>query len=162
MAPQDSCNSESGHSQFGCSRARRPYCSRFEKGSSSISQLFAHCSRKLRQNTFRKRLERARFQIVQFMKARCGLVNSGNACRCHRRLNRAVELNRVDRDHLLFSGDAQNAKTFPDVLREIRTLEETQRAASLYRSHPTYAVPDFIQAVNTLLSTQGRLRDDFR
>jgi hypothetical protein len=38
LAPQDSSNSESCHSQFGCSRPQRPYCSRFEKGSSSISE----------------------------------------------------------------------------------------------------------------------------
>ena len=114
---------------------------------------------KVRQSTFRKRLERARSQIVQFMKARCGLANSDNPCRCSRRLNRAIELHRVDRDHLLFAGDQQNASVFPNVLAHIRNLEETQRAVSVFRSHPEYAVPNFTEAITALLS--GRA-DGFR
>jgi RNA polymerase sigma factor (sigma-70 family) len=106
---------------------------------------------KVGRSAFRKRLERARSQIVAFMKARCGLANAENPCRCRRRLPRAVELHRVDRKHLLFAGEMQNANAFPDVLTDIRRLEEAQRAVALFRSHPEYAVPDFTAAVTALL-----------
>lgn len=108
---------------------------------------------------FRKRLERARSQIVAFMQNHCGLANNLNKCRCSGRVQRAMELKRVDRDRLLFAGDAVNAREFPQVLRGIRRLEETQRAVALFRSHPEYAVPDFSTAVKNLLrSSEGRMQ----
>ncbi len=103
------------------------------------------------QATFRKRLERARTEIVGFMKTRCGLANPENSCRCGRRLKRAIELKRVERENLLFAHDPEDANEFSNVLVNIRKLEETQRAVALFRSHPKYAVPDFTAAVRNLL-----------
>lgn len=85
---------------------------------------------------FRKRLSRARASITSFMISRCGLVNSANACRCRRRVTTAVHLGRVDPANLLFASSLDCAKQFPEVLAKIRQLEETRRAAALYRSHP--------------------------
>jgi len=85
---------------------------------------------------FRKRLSRARASITTFMTARCGLVNPANACRCRKRVDTAVDLGRVDPANLLFASSRDHAGRFPQVLERIRQLEETQRAAALYRSHP--------------------------
>lgn len=85
---------------------------------------------------FRKRLSRARRSITSFMTSRCGLVNPDNACRCRSRVATAVALGRVVPAKLLFASSLQQAKRFPRVLAEIRRLEETRRAAALYRSHP--------------------------
>jgi RNA polymerase sigma factor (sigma-70 family) len=82
----------------------------------------------IKPETFRKRLERARNDIVQFMKAHCGLANPANRCRCHRRLKRATELKRINSKQLLFAHDRAGANEFPNVLAEIRRLEDTQRA----------------------------------
>ena len=102
--------------------------------------------------TYRKRLERARQQIISFMQSHCGLAKAGNACRCSRRVSQALKLKRIDSQHLLFAGDKENAKSFPQVLASIRSLEEAQRAVALYRSHPACAVPDFTVAVRDLLA----------
>lgn len=85
---------------------------------------------------FRKRLSRARTSISSFMISRCGLANPANACRCRRRVATAVDLGRVDPANLLFASSLGHAKRFPQVLVKIRQLEETRRAAALYRSHP--------------------------
>jgi len=106
----------------------------------------------IKRATFRKRLERARSEIVQFMRRHCGLTNPENRCRCGRRVQRATELKRVDSNALLFASDASGAKEFPSVLVSIRKLEEAQRAVALYRSHPEYTVPDFVGMVRQLLS----------
>jgi RNA polymerase sigma factor (sigma-70 family) len=108
--------------------------------------------------TFRKRLERARAQIVEFMQARCGLASPKNPCRCHRRLERAITLKRVDRQNLLFGRDPVNARMFPEVLVKVRQLEKTQRAVALFRAHPEYAVPNFTIAVRDLLSSSRVVR----
>lgn len=105
--------------------------------------------------TFRKRLSRARLQIVEFMKAKCGLVNPENPCRCRRRVNEALRLQRIDPNHLLFAKDAKQAKSFPKILVKIRKLEETQRAVALYRSHPQQPAPeDFAAFVKKLINSQ--------
>jgi RNA polymerase sigma factor (sigma-70 family) len=85
---------------------------------------------------FRKRLSRARATITSFMRSRCGLANPANPCRCRRRVATAVALGRVDPANLLFASSQEQARRFPQVLAEIRQLEETRRAAALYRSHP--------------------------
>lgn len=107
---------------------------------------------------YRKRLERARREIINFVRGHCGLAHASNACRCSLRVAPAMQLKRLDSNHLLFAGDRANAETFPDVLATIRNLEETQRAVALYRSHPEYAVPDFSGAVKELLRDAGGTR----
>jgi len=104
---------------------------------------------------FRKRLERARAKIVKFTRDHCGLVNRDNECRCSRRVERAIELRRLDPDGLLFARDPQDARKFPQILSSIRQLQETRRAVALFRSHPEYAVPDFSAAVKNLLRSGG-------
>jgi RNA polymerase sigma factor (sigma-70 family) len=89
---------------------------------------------------FRKRLSRARASILKFMQSHCGLVNTDNACRCSRRVSTAVALGRVDPAHLLFASSQQQAQRFPQVLAQIRLLEDSRRATALYQSHPE-AVP---------------------
>lgn len=95
---------------------------------------------------FRKRLSRARSDVVAFTSAKCGLLNPSRRCRCRRRVTRAVALGRVDPHHPLFATDASRAREFPRVLAEIRRLEEVRRAAALYRSHPDFAAPSTIAA----------------
>jgi RNA polymerase sigma factor (sigma-70 family) len=85
---------------------------------------------------FRKRLSQARSQISSFMLSRCGLADPANACRCRKRVDAAVALGRVDPSRLLFASSQQQARGFPRVLAEIRRLDDTRRAAALYRSHP--------------------------
>lgn len=85
---------------------------------------------------FRKRLSRARADIITFMQGYCGLVNPDNACRCHKRASTAITLGRVDAAHLQFASSPQQARQFPQVLAHIRQLEMARRAAALYQSHP--------------------------
>ena len=84
---------------------------------------------------YRQRLARARAGIVGLMRARCGLAHPRNPCRCRRRVAIATARGRVDPAHLLFAHSSEQARTFPEVLTLIRDLEESQRAAALYRSH---------------------------
>lgn len=105
---------------------------------------------------FRKRLSRARAEVVSFMQRKCGLVNMRNACRCRRRVSQAIKLGRINPEHLLFASDAQKARNFPEVLSKIRQLEGGQRAVALYRSHPDVTVPeDLVTMVKSLINQLG-------
>jgi RNA polymerase sigma factor (sigma-70 family) len=110
---------------------------------------------RIKPETFRKRLERARIDVVEFTKAYCGLANPANRCRCHRRLKRATELRRVNSEQLLFAHDPVGAKEFPNVLAEIRRLEDAQRAVALFRSQPEYAGQDLGASIRQILGARN-------
>jgi len=106
----------------------------------------------IRPAAFRKRLSRAREAIVAFTRAKCGLVSPERPCRCRRRVDQAVRLGRVDPRRLLFATDAARARRFPEVLAEIRRLQDIRRAAALFRSHPQFAPPaDFAAQIRKLV-----------
>lgn len=103
---------------------------------------------------FRKRLSRARTTIRGLMRQRCGIVEPGNACRCGKRVETAVRQGRVDPDELLFVSSAEQAHRYPEVVETIRRLEETRRAAALYRSHVLPAPgEDFAGLVRDLIAS---------
>jgi RNA polymerase sigma factor (sigma-70 family) len=86
--------------------------------------------------TYRKRLERARATITGLMRRRCGVFDAQNHCQCAGRVTSARSRGRLDPENLLFATSTEQAKLFPDVLVEIRRLDELQRATALYQSHP--------------------------
>ena len=96
--------------------------------------------------TYRKRLERARTDVIAFTRAKCGLVAPERPCRCRRRVAHALRTGRMDPRRRLFAADAARARRFPSVLGEIRQLEEARRAASLLRSHPEPRAPEEVLA----------------
>lgn len=109
--------------------------------------------------TYRKRLSRARLGISSFMLGHCGLVDSTNRCRCSRRVKRASELGRVDPNRLMFSTSKQRAQQFPELLVEIRQLEDNQRAAALYRAQQQPAISqDFVHWLQNTLEQQESQR----
>ncbi len=83
---------------------------------------------------YRKRSQRARDRIQAFMRGHCGLLDAANPCRCTRRVGTAIELGRVDPQHLLF------------VREQVRTIERFQNAAAVYRSHPEQRAPERVVA----------------
>ncbi len=85
-------------------------------------------------STFRKRLSRARDKVTGFMINNCGLASVENNCKCSKRINRAIEVGRVNPDQPAFAISLTKAKDFPEVLQKIRNLEEQSRAAALYRA----------------------------
>ena len=98
--------------------------------------------------TYRKRLERARADVIAFTRAKCGLIAPERSCRCRRRLAHALQTGRVDPRRPLFAADAARARAFPSVLAEIRQLEDVRRVAALFRSHPEPRAPE--RVVTTL------------
>ncbi len=103
---------------------------------------------------YRKRLSRARSRIRRFMSGHCGLVDEGNACRCRRRIDRAIELGRVDPDNLLFAGSAVRSADHPSLLRRIEEVEDLHRTAAVFRTHPDFAAPArIVDGIQELLSS---------
>jgi RNA polymerase sigma factor (sigma-70 family) len=89
----------------------------------------------------RQRLSRARRQLEAFTESYCGIVNERAPCRCDRRVERAVELGRIQRKSLPLAGHARRSLT-----DSVRKMEDLHTTAALFRSHPDYAAPDQLAA----------------
>ena len=84
---------------------------------------------------YRQKLSRSKRALHQFLNEQCGLVNSKNSCRCHKRVDRAVEQGRIKPEKLLFT---RNKKT--ETLIEL--IDDMEDSAHLYRSNALYVASD--------------------
>ncbi len=87
--------------------------------------------------TFRKRLQRARADLHNFMHSHCGLLNESNPCRCARKTRAFVESGHLDRKDLKFQRDrvASIAEAAPRDAGVVSEKLEYDYPA-LYREHP--------------------------
>jgi RNA polymerase sigma factor (sigma-70 family) len=79
----------------------------------------------------RKRLERARAQILAFTKSYCGLVSDAAACRCNRRVPAALRLGRVNPALPVFS---VHSISFEQLRTAVRQLDQARTVLELHRS----------------------------
>ncbi|GAB2522386.1 RNA polymerase sigma factor [Nocardia heshunensis] len=89
---------------------------------------------------YRKRVERARKRLGNFLESTCGLANPQAFCRCSRRVDKAVELGRVDPRRPAFA-----AHPITPGGRSVQQAEEQMvrlhDAAAVLGAHPDYAAP---------------------
>jgi RNA polymerase sigma factor (sigma-70 family) len=103
---------------------------------------------------FRKRLSRARGLVMDFMKKKCGLFNSENPCRCARQISFAEKRGLINSEKLLFATHpSKSNKEMPNP-DQLRLMDEFQRLAALFRSHPDYVAPaGLVDYLKTALQT---------
>ncbi|MFE7801262.1 RNA polymerase sigma factor [Nocardia sp. NPDC057440] len=102
---------------------------------------------------YRKRLERAKKRIGTFLNATCGVANPEAFCRCSRRVNKAVELGRIDPRRPRFAAHSISAggRTVTEAEDQMIRLHD---AAAVLRAHPDYAAPEAkMQAISGLLDS---------
>ncbi|MFE9574803.1 RNA polymerase sigma factor [Nocardia sp. NPDC006044] len=89
---------------------------------------------------YRKRLERAKNRLGNFLTATCGVANPEAFCRCSRRVDKAVALGRVDARKLAFARHpvAPGGRTAEQAEQQMARLHD---AAAVLRAHPDYAAP---------------------
>lgn len=85
---------------------------------------------------YRKRLSRARSEVVAFTANSCGLANPSAKCSCPRRLPAAIALGRVDPERIFFA--AGEALPFGDVVAQAKALEGALTVLKLQRATPTF------------------------
>ncbi len=103
---------------------------------------------------FRKRLSRARQRIAAFMQQKCGLANPSNPCRCQLQVEPNVANGRIQPANLLFATHPTRSSQKAQLLEQIQQMDELERAAALFRSHPDYAAPtDFITSIKSLVDS---------
>lgn len=103
---------------------------------------------------YRKRLERARKKIGNFLTTTCGLVNPGNPCRCENMMDFAVETQWIDPDNLFFINHPCKEKKCKEQVENLHEFTELGRIASLYRNQPEFIAPSsFTESVKALVES---------
>ncbi len=88
-------------------------------------------------DNFRQSLARARRDLYQFMNNQCGLVNTANPCRCHKKTKGFIDAGHVDPQSLKFTSKRVDKvrSVVADTLTQIDNALDQQYAA-LFRDHP--------------------------
>ncbi|MCI4671825.1 MAG: RNA polymerase sigma factor [Bacteroidia bacterium] len=84
---------------------------------------------------FRKRLSNSRKKLHAFIHRNCGIVNPSNPCRCHKKVDDAIENNRINPEKLLFTKTERTEQL-------IVSISSIQDEVGLYQSNPDYQSPD--------------------
>jgi RNA polymerase sigma factor (sigma-70 family) len=79
---------------------------------------------------FRKRLQRARDEVMAFTRTHCGLVSNHAACTCHRRVAAALAAGRARDTDVDF---AAGPTSFAEARTAIATLDAAKRALAVHR-----------------------------
>ena len=115
----------------------------------------------------RKRVSRARSQILAFMQSRCGWVDEKYPCRCAKQLPTVIRGGQLDPQHLLFathperkdaSSPGAKAQRIEDARKLKEKVEELDRAIDVFRSHPNYGAPDTLRSKLQRLIRGGRFK----
>lgn len=104
---------------------------------------------------YRKRLSRARQQLVGFVAGNCGIVNPANPCRCHRLAGVKRQVGLLNPDALLYAQihDAKSQQALTEAQRP--ELDMDCRTIELLRAHPGYATrSDLASMIEHIVSAQ--------
>lgn len=104
---------------------------------------------------FRQLLSRARHDLYEFMRDRCGLVRSANPCRCARKAAGFMRNGWLDPGSRQFSKDriAEVRKRAPEGLEELGALDREH--AELFQKQPFLAGPDLAGRLREILAESG-------
>jgi len=103
-------------------------------------------------DNFRQQLSRARNDLYQFMQRKCGLVNTANPCRCHKKTRSFIEQGWVDPQSLTFKGSyiAQAFENSADRQQQLEDLMDT--SYNVFRQLPFYNRDEAGVLLRTLLN----------
>lgn len=91
--------------------------------------------------TYRKRLERARRQVREAMRGRCGLLDASAPCQCAKRINYAIGKGRIGPDGPVLPTYPTRTQN-PQVAKAAADLGRLRNVGELLRTHPDYAAPE--------------------
>lgn len=80
-------------------------------------------------SNFRKRVEKSRKLLGNFMNNNCGVYNPKNPCRCNTRINTGIKCGRIKKGNLQFSNDL---KTYNEEMEELHSL------SGIYQNHGSF------------------------
>jgi len=103
--------------------------------------------------TFRKRLSRTRKKLHSFINQNCGIVNPANTCRCHKKVDDAIEKKHIKPNQLLFTKTEKTEQL-------IDSISTIQNEVGLYQSNPDYQTPEeILTGIKKIIASSNRIGD---
>lgn len=109
------------------------------------------------ESAFRKRVSRARTRLRKCMEPQCRLVGEAEECHCVQQLGQSSSAEQQRLATLLATHPLGVSALQPDagLLAEAREIEQLERVAAIFQSHPSFASPDrLILAIKRLLASE--------
>lgn len=109
------------------------------------------------ESAFRKRVSRARTRLRKCMEPQCRLVGEAEECHCVQQLGQSSSAEQQRLATLLATHPLEVSALQPDagLLAEAREIEQLERVAAIFQSHPSFASPDrLILAIKRLLASE--------
>jgi RNA polymerase sigma factor (sigma-70 family) len=106
--------------------------------------------------TYRKRLERARKRLTEFIGSVCGLVNPKQSCRCRRQIDVNIQMGTVNPANLIYM--THPTRKIPPPRQRLRETLELESIIDVYKSHPEFAAPDRMMNGLRQLISSGKHR----
>ncbi|WP_434053946.1 MAG: RNA polymerase sigma factor [Roseibium sp.] len=104
--------------------------------------------------TYRKRLSRARAEVIAFTSRHCGLVSENTKCLCPRRLPAAIQAGRVQPG--AYPNSAGSRLSYADARDEIGAVVEDLKTFKLQQAVPRRDCPQDIRSELTRILSPGR------
>lgn len=96
---------------------------------------------------FRKRLEKSRKILSNFLNENCGVYNPANSCRCNKRINTALTCGRMEKGNLSF---ADKLESYNNEMEELYSL------SGIYHNHGDFkSNSNFIAQLNQIVMSKG-------
>jgi RNA polymerase sigma factor (sigma-70 family) len=86
---------------------------------------------------YRKRLERARARVVEFLRGRCGVLDESARCRCERQVSYATRIGELRPEALRFA----RLPVIDESCDGFEELVNVVDVGKMYRSQPAFAAP---------------------
>lgn len=101
---------------------------------------------------FRKRLSRARAEIRAFVRQQCGIVNPAHPCRCSKHVGNKIRAGLLNPEKLQYATVLRATPFDETVSAYAKEVKELDRAAALFRVHPSYSAPEsVVEGIKQLL-----------
>ncbi|MCH6257486.1 RNA polymerase sigma factor [Puniceicoccaceae bacterium K14] len=118
-----------------------------------LSQGEASSILEISKENYRKRLSRARKEVVEFTSKSCGLKNDCAACSCDRKLTGSINRLRIKLGNTPLADGA--SKTYEEVKRAVAETQESLRTIELQRSIEHYRSPIELGQVIEAIAIEG-------
>ena len=104
---------------------------------------------------FRKRLQRSKSRIQNFLLTHCALIKPGNPCLCERQTDHALSKGRMPHQDLIFVNHPCYVRHDPAMMHNLRELDQLQRINALFKSHPGHQPPSgFVGNLRKLVDSE--------
>lgn len=95
----------------------------------------------IQEATYRKRLQRARTRIRNFLITNCALIQPGNPCLCERQTDYFLATGHLRADRWVFADHPCRIRHSPLVKARLAEMDEIARISFLYHTHPDFKAP---------------------